>query len=340
KIEKWACLECISEDEEIKFTLDIILTVNEIDQLYINNDFKAVHQKLNFILSQQLKYNNYIYVFRSYMKLLEFAIQARDREAADLIITCLDSISNTSHIETFRYDYIVLKYQYYTTFSDADTDGTKTKEVLKEYFDNSQKVIKELRNTYTRRLVIESELLKVRYEKENAEEYNRKLQKDIELDYFTGILNKISIEQHINRELQTNEGDSNHALLLIDIDHFKEVNDTYGHDYGDEIILSVVSMINSCCSDNILFGRFGGDEFILFIKSLRNRSFVIEFVNEILEKARHIKLGEDSSLTLSAGVYYMKDDDDFDTAFAYADEALYKAKDNGRNNYYVSDKNN
>ncbi|MEG0591737.1 MAG: diguanylate cyclase [Coprobacillus sp.] len=335
KINKWIELECLDEHEEIRFTADIILTVNEIDQLYAKNDLETIHQKLDFILSSQLKYDNYIYVFRSYMRLLEFAIHSHDKKSADLIITCLESIDKKSHIETFKYDYVVLKYHYYSAFFDEDSDGTKAKEVLKEYFDNSQKVIKELRNTYTRRLVIESELLKVRYEKENAEEYNRKLQKDIELDYFTRILNKVSIEEYITKELSSKRNDSNHALLLIDIDHFKEVNDTYGHDFGDEIILSVVNMINSCCSENILFGRFGGDEFVLFVKALRNQSFVIEFVNEILEKARYIKLGEDSHLTLSAGVYFVQREDNFTNALNCADEALYQAKREGRNHFCI-----
>lgn len=332
-IARWL-LEPITH-EDIQACIQLILLVNEADHLYAQHD----HEKIDALLSNVLQFpcdeNNYIYVFRSNIRMLAFAIEAMNESHASQLISNMEELGKVAAIESFRHDFMQLKYRYYEAFEEARSEDSSAKRILKEYVMESQNALLQMKNTYTRRLIMETELLKTRNEMRTVEYHNLQLQKDIELDYFTRILNKVSFEQHFAIKNQQMVPGSMQVLLLVDIDHFKQVNDTYGHERGDELILQVVHRISALCTPKMMFGRFGGDEFLLLMESVSDLTLAKEFINEILVQARKINIAQETHITLSIGAYVCHQPLAFKEVFELVDQALYQAKRAGRDQFFM-----
>ena len=125
---------------------------------------------------------------------------------------------------------------------------------------------------------------------------------------------------------------------MIDIDNFKNVNDTYGHLYGDKVILKVAAIINSALNGRGIVGRFGGDEFFIFTNWITKESQLRSILTFIKQKVRaELGQGENScDVTLSMGVCkYPDNGSDYDSLFNKADKCLYIAKNKGKNRYII-----
>jgi diguanylate cyclase (GGDEF)-like protein len=122
------------------------------------------------------------------------------------------------------------------------------------------------------------------------------------------------------------------AALMIDIDHFKNVNDRYGHAVGDEVIRAVSDALRAHIRQPDVLGRYGGEEFVLVLSDMSG---------DPVEAAERLRVGVEAlvvpgprgpiSVTVSVGVAEFKPDDDLDTLLVRADQALYQAKESGRN---------
>lgn len=160
----------------------------------------------------------------------------------------------------------------------------------------------------------------------------------IEIDSLTGLLAKGEITNMVIRTVDL-EKHQNVSLAIVDIDHFKQVNDTFGHMTGDNIIRQVATVLADEVGDNGLVGRIGGDEFmILFydaydmesarprLRSIKNRIFSM-FPQDVPGQP---------AVTLSIGcAAYPKDASNYEELFTLADFALYRAKEKGRNRYII-----
>ncbi len=165
-------------------------------------------------------------------------------------------------------------------------------------------------------------------------------------DDLTGVYTKKFMYDYLIKELaNTSKSYSFLSVMMIDIDFFKKINDTYGHLVGDEVLKDFVKIISSCIKDeNALFGRFGGEEFILIskhddidkIESLGNT--ILTSVENHLFKYDDILL----KLTCSLGVYTVSTKDcetsTMEDIIHIADSNLYSAKKSGRNRMIISNK--
>jgi diguanylate cyclase (GGDEF)-like protein len=119
------------------------------------------------------------------------------------------------------------------------------------------------------------------------------------------------------------------ALLIMDLDHFKEVNDTYGHQAGDRVLVNFVAKVNTMLRQPDQLGRFGGEEFVLLLPET-SREEAISVADRI--RAACALTDSGPSCTVSIGITtHQQDTDTVDTLLARADAALYRAKTNGRN---------
>lgn len=140
-------------------------------------------------------------------------------------------------------------------------------------------------------------------------------------DGFTGLYNKESSIELI-REIFREQADKNHVLVLMDIDNFKHVNDTYGHAVGDEVIQLVAESLKKSFREEDVVGRFGGDEFIVLIRDVTD----IKWLKEKLDGLVSCR-NEKYSCTNSIGAaVFPRDGMNFDVMFQKADKALYQAK--------------
>jgi len=174
-------------------------------------------------------------------------------------------------------------------------------------------------------------------------------------EHYSIILSDITIEENYKKELEllsvtdtlTNIGNRRYfyrkmsheinrvkrynyslSLIMFDIDFFKKVNDTYGHDVGDKVLIEYTKLISEQLRDEDIFCRIGGEEFIVILPhlELENGIKVAEKLRKAVEDYKKVV-----PITMSFGVVEYLEDEDIDLIFKRSDEALYKAKDNGRN---------
>jgi diguanylate cyclase (GGDEF)-like protein len=169
---------------------------------------------------------------------------------------------------------------------------------------------------------------------------NAALFKEIEYsaahDYLTGLLNRREIfregEEAFERFLRYNE---DICVVMIDIDDFKRVNDTYGHSAGDEVIKKVAEVIRGTIRKTDFAGRYGGEEFLVVMahSDIKMAMELAERVRKTIEACKiKYNSSEEIGITLSLGVYqYMKGNKSFDEGVDFADNALYEAKGLGKN---------
>ena len=152
-------------------------------------------------------------------------------------------------------------------------------------------------------------------------------------DALTGLPNQRAVQDTIKRMVaQASRTISPLAALLVDLDHFKEINDLYGHDRGDEVLAAVGVAFKNIVRDSDFIGRYGGEEFLLLLPAT-NREGAIQVAEAVRHAIAAITLpGIDRPITASVGVAVLPDDaGDAVTLFRSADRALYAAKQNGRN---------
>lgn len=151
------------------------------------------------------------------------------------------------------------------------------------------------------------------------------------LDQLTGIYNRHKFEELFTLESERSRRFS-HALslIMIDIDYFKAVNDTYGHDIGDKVLIKLAEIVQSNIRKIDIFARWGGEEFLILCPGTD-----MEHARGVAEKLRLAVEGsvfEDvGKLTISLGVTLLKSEESFNELFKRVDERLYYAKEHGRN---------
>ncbi len=184
---------------------------------------------------------------------------------------------------------------------------------------------------------IEHLLCTLLYPLRNALLYNDALQM-AQKDPLTGICNRSALDDMLKRELShAGRHQSSCALIMLDIDHFKKVNDQYGHIIGDCALKVVTNTAARCIRDGDLLFRYGGEEFVVLMREtgLEGARLLAERIRANIEKTPCHCSGIDIKMTISAGVSAYETGDSPLTLFARADEAMYIAKDNGRNQTQV-----
>jgi diguanylate cyclase (GGDEF)-like protein len=163
---------------------------------------------------------------------------------------------------------------------------------------------------------------------------NRKLKEYAEKDSLTGILNRRTLLQRAQAEHdRAVRYGRPFSLLLFDIDHFKIINDSYGHQAGDEVIISFTDFIGSFLRTSDVWGRYGGEEFMAVLAETEYesaKSAAERFIEKIPD---HLVKYEDQLIkfTVSVGVGNLEEGRDLRAIIRQADDALYQAKRNGRN---------
>lgn len=156
-------------------------------------------------------------------------------------------------------------------------------------------------------------------------------------DPLTGLANRNKLEQYVNQLINTaTRNQPGFALFLLDLDNFKTINDSIGHDAGDLLLQVVAERLKITVRDTDLVARLGGDEFVIVITNIKK----IESVAQIAQKILHNMLkplvirGHEIYVTTSIGIsFFPTDGQDIQTLMKNADLALYRTKEEGRNNY-------
>lgn len=150
-------------------------------------------------------------------------------------------------------------------------------------------------------------------------------------DYLTDLPNRIQFTNRLKEELNKEKFG---AVLLLDIDNFKGINDTLGHAYGDKVLKKISLRLKSIISEDLFVSRFGGDEFLVLISNVQKIDDINEYVNQIINLFdESFKIDDvDNYIQFSIGITrFPCDSDDIHQLIANADTAMYKAKNSGKN---------
>ena len=198
----------------------------------------------------------------------------------------------------------------------------------------------DITNKVTQVCLIIYDVTDVALNKQVALEANQKLEYLSHTDTLTKLNNqgywRDCCRQEYKRHTRTQQPAS---MIMLDIDHFKKVNDTYGHPFGDEIIKGVADCIRNNMRETDIAGRYGGEEFTLILvdTNLKDAEFVAQRIRKSIEAMKTNYQGKDIKVTASFGVAHITGNvPNYESWIKAADLGLYIAKDTGRNKVAIS----
>jgi len=251
----------------------------------------------------------------------------------------LDDLTKHTSIKNLERKLLTLKIRYYRRIGQIE----EYKIASVHYFEFSEFMERENRLMVSNMIVMRNSYMELTQINKKVEEKNTLLQKRSETDPLTGMYNRLKLNEYseevfekalINR--------STIAVEILDIDYFKQYNDNYGHQAGDDCIKFIADTLNTLAKDEGIFAaRYGGDEFVVIYEGM-TREMVEAKVIELRERVYEAKWEHKFSLaddvvTISQGICFGMPKRDA-SMFAYlqtADRMLYEVKQQSRNNYKI-----
>lgn len=163
------------------------------------------------------------------------------------------------------------------------------------------------------------------------------IEKERDMDKLTACLTKAAFERKITEKLQSDKEEG--VLMVVDVDHFKNVNDNYGHEFGDQVLGIIGRCFVDCFPEGAMFGRFGSDEFQVWLPRRILQNDLTAYLDQLLHTANAIETPDGKQMiSFSIGVVLVPQNGTcYNDLFSNADEALYMAKKTGRNRFVFFD---
>lgn len=187
---------------------------------------------------------------------------------------------------------------------------------------------------------LENDLVVSRYKLENQAQELDRTRKEARTDALCNVGNRKAVDETLQFMVSRFHSENkSFGLMLIDIDHFKRINDTFGHQAGDEVLTSIALALKECVRPEDFVGRLGGDEFCVLLEGLtaENAQLVGARIRSTIELYDFSinDQGQSTVVTMSMGLAVMQIQDDAISLYERADQALYKSKQLGRNRLYT-----
>ncbi len=160
------------------------------------------------------------------------------------------------------------------------------------------------------------------------------LAKKADIDSLTGLLNKKATTEYITEKINSKSVDSL-TLVMMDIDYFKDINDNYGHMFGDEVLVNVANVLTNVISSRGIVGRIGGDEFLIALENISEESEIRPILKSIRSQIEWAYSGQIKLSTSLGSASYPKDAENYSELLKLADKCLYIAKEKGRNRFII-----
>ncbi|MET0050830.1 MAG: diguanylate cyclase [Candidatus Thiodiazotropha sp.] len=218
-------------------------------------------------------------------------------------------------------------------------------EIEKQQVDLSQSALRKAHDELEQRVEARTTELVQANEKLLQEIVERKhvermLEETSRIDYLTGVLNRRAMSKRLEQMIsQTERWGHGFCMILTDIDHFKQVNDNYGHDVGDKVLKHTVDQLRRHIREADELARWGGEEFLILSPEtqLKEAAALAERLCRDLAENEIVVEGKHLHVTASFGVTLYRAGEPLDTCLKRADDALYAAKDQGRNQVVVAE---
>jgi diguanylate cyclase len=304
---------------------------------YVSNKLPALNEALDStvrtygtcptLLSEQL--------FRSH--LLEGEGGATDEVQAGLLnlVSSLQDQAAEAAQHTDNYSEVLKEsLDALNEVSDSDVDPLPLESIVRTLTLNTQAI-----NETTRKF--QQQIDAAQSEIESLKQELQKTRQDASLDVLTGLYNRRVFDGELEQLIEAG-APGGLFMILIDVDHFKRFNDTYGHLMGDKVLQYVGKLLKEECLEPLIPVRYGGEEFAVLVPG-GNLDEAVELADRLRHKVESIRIRQRSSgsvissISASFGVTRFRSGDSVSTLIERADQALYRAKDRGRNQVCADD---
>lgn len=297
-------------------------------------DMKATHESVDKLLIEMQKQpKNLHQFFETFLIVADSMVALDEPDYAKKLLMILDDLCKTDEYgHRLKVQYVWMRY--YKRFG---TEEEKN-QAYREFYELRQLSDAILNRNLADGLLSKIKLRESMKKNQEMEQENKKLEGEMQLDELTQLYNRRSFRQ-LTEALTADEQLHSLCLIMIDVDYFKQYNDTYGHSKGDEALCSVAACINSTADKDVHNFRYGGDEFVSICTN-KTVDDIEVFISSFSEALRQKQIPHEASpasnqVTLSIGYSFHQRPEGypFDTAKMLweADKALYQAKDLGRN---------
>lgn len=294
---------------------------------YEKGDMAIFGQCMNQLLNVAILEEGFFETLEFYFAICGFLLEKEMPKEARVLLDYIKTYYDMIPLAYLKYDIHNLELAYVQKYGGEEEQWQATQNllaILSEY-EGEQQRAKLYSFDYIEYLHAERDL-------------SAKMEQKSKLDPMTGLFNKFTIEFLVDEYFNQKDEESAAALLIIDMDHFKQINDTLGHLAGDAILTDTATVIRRFFKGDALCGRVGGDEFMVFVKDVQDVSSMLlqaEFLRQEIAKTtseRNITIAIQASVGVAVSTAGFRD---YASMFAAADEALYRAKKEGRNKICV-----
>ena len=224
---------------------------------------------------------------------------------------------------------------------DINTNGLQSLGALQLKLIDAAKSIEDEMSTVGEKLTSgKSEVETLEQKVKNLEKELDKARSESIKDHLTGLLTRRAYEESIKKiENEFSRNNTQYAIVFFDLDHFKNINDTYGHDAGDVILSTFAKVLSKNTRDLDIVARYGGEEFIAIIHFNLKRELLkyLKRIKSIVEGNDFVYKEHKIRMTFSAGVAIRNNHENYENTIQKADMLLYEAKENGRNKVILED---
>jgi len=254
---------------------------------------------------------------------IEMSIEKFDSEKTFLddinnhLNTIINNMNNTDDIKTIKL--LVIK---------------KIEDINKSIDRKREEDMKRLKETERNLMKMSTRMKEIMHEAEEIKKRSMKLEFEIARDNLTGLNNRRAYNEKITEILvHVRRYGISASLMVCDIDHFKKINDTYGHKVGDLALKKLASLLKERMRENDFIARYGGEEFVVILPytNIEDATSAAEGLRSYIDRSIFTYNGMEIPLTISVGVSQFRPDDNHESVFERADYALYLAKRSGRN---------
>ena len=320
-------------NEEKSKMIASIMSVNEILFYFKENNFLKA-ERLLFQLFQKLPMlSDDSHLFLSLLRLKPFVLQLPNKEFGKQYISALQMMAKKMDNVNFQLHCQECMIEYYDIINDIAQKQT----AIIEYYYLNEKNNKIRKESFCNSLIAKVQLEELLQEQAIILQENQQLKNLSEIDELTQVYNRQTAQKFILKKISEHELIGSAALIILDLDYFKTINDTYGHIAGDKVLSTVGILLKNSFRENDITGRLGGDEFIIFIHNphherLELKELLHRRLRQLATQIRNIPI-EDSSIHVSASIGIMLLTSlpvSFIELYNNADIALYESKKKGR----------
>ena len=294
-------------------------TIKEVNETFLRwtgykeEDLIEQHIEMLFTATNKLMFHSYFYPAIQLQNIVEeffISMKAADRQKVPLLMNAKRYVRDGEEV----IDYILMKMQHRLEY---EREVKMLKIQAEEAYEQKSRAFDHLEQIYAEIEQKQNELLAI----------NLGLIELSNTDKLTGLYNRRYFSQKMNEFIRAFKMECvQFSLIMVDIDHFKKVNDTYGHQVGDIVLAELAQLLQEAVGEQGIVCRFGGEEFTIILVGHDK-----EGAETIKKRVAQKKWPHVEHLTVSIGMAYFKDTDTEETLIERADQALYYSKEHGRN---------